>query len=90
MFLIEQSARFRKDLKNYSHDKKKLLELKEIIIHLENAGTVPNKYYPHQLKGEYYGAIECHIESDFLLIWVDTSNNTIKLLRLGSHSSLFK
>jgi mRNA interferase YafQ len=33
--------------------------------------------------------MECHIESDFLLIWIDETANIIKLIRLGSHSELF-
>ena len=33
--------------------------------------------------------MECHIENDTLLIWFDKNNNTIELVRLGSHSELF-
>ena len=33
--------------------------------------------------------MECHIEGDFLLIWVDGQNDIIELIRLGSHSELF-
>ena len=33
--------------------------------------------------------MECHIEGDFLLIWVDEVNNIIELVRLGSHAELF-
>lgn len=90
MYIIEQGSKFRKDLKRYSNDKKKLIALKETIQHLERTGTVPKEYGPHPLKGDYAGALECHIGSDFLLIWVDKNANTIKLLRLGSHSELFK
>ncbi|MEG1523266.1 MAG: type II toxin-antitoxin system YafQ family toxin, partial [Bacteroidales bacterium] len=32
---------------------------------------------------------ECHIEGDFLLIWLDEKNDFIDILRLGSHSELF-
>lgn len=42
------------------------------------------------LAGDYKGCMECHIESDFLLIWLDESNQTIALVRLGTHSELFK
>jgi mRNA interferase YafQ len=31
--------------------------------------------------------MECHIEGDFLLIWID--GEIIDLLRIGSHSELF-
>ena len=34
--------------------------------------------------------MECHIESDFLLIWIDEAARTVSLVRLGSHSELFK
>ena len=34
--------------------------------------------------------MECHIENDTLLIWIDEELNIIKLLRLGSHSELFR
>ena len=33
--------------------------------------------------------MECHIGSDFLLIWIDEKEDVIKLVRLGSHSELF-
>ncbi len=33
--------------------------------------------------------MECHIESDFLLIWFDKNADEVKLVRLGSHSELF-
>ena len=34
--------------------------------------------------------MECHIESDFLLIWIDEQNGIVELVRLGSHSELSK
>ncbi len=34
--------------------------------------------------------MECHIESDFLLIWIDEQKGIVELVRLGSHSELFK
>ena len=42
------------------------------------------------LKGDYSGFMECHVENDFLLIWIDEESNQIRLTRLGSHSELFK
>ena len=47
-------------------------------------------YKPHMLVGEYSGHMECHIENDTLLIWLDKTDNLIKLIRFGSHSELFK
>lgn len=90
MYTIEQSSKFKKDLKRYSHDKEKLIALNDIIKQLEDNGTVSEDYYPHPLKGDYAGTMECHIQSDFLLIWIDKDTHTIKLVRLGSHSELFR
>ena len=42
------------------------------------------------LKGAYKGYMECHIESDLLLIWFDPNTDIIELVRIGSYSELFK
>jgi len=90
MFIIEQSSKFKKDLKRFSHDKKKLIALNDVIKKLEQTGEVQAEYYPHPLKGEYTGIMEFHIQSNFLLLWIDKDTRTIKLVRLGSHFELFK
>lgn len=56
---------------------------------LKDEMAIPPKYKPHILLGDYKGCMECHIEGDFLLIWVDEQNDIIELVRLGSHSELF-
>lgn len=57
---------------------------------LDNEIELPEKYRVHMLKGEYMGCMECHIEGVFLLIWLDVETGIIDVLRLGSHSELFK
>ena len=64
--------------------------LKEALELLEQDGVLPEKYKPHKLIGDYVGFMECHIEGDLLLIWLDPEDNIIKLIRLGTHSQLFK
>lgn len=87
---IVYSSRFKKDLKRYQYQPNKIAALKEILQYLRETGKVKAKYRPHMLVGDYKGCMECHIESDFLLIWLDESNQTIALVRLGTHSELFK
>lgn len=41
------------------------------------------------LTGDYNGCMECHIEGDFLLIWIDPNTDEIDLVWLGSHAELF-
>ena len=57
---------------------------------LENEEPLPPELKPHFLQGEYKGCMECHIESDFLLIWFDEDSGIIELVRLGTYSELFK
>ena len=83
------SGRFKKDLKRYKHDHAKVRALKTVIGHLSKDGRVPPQYKPHHLQGIYAGCMECHIENNFLLIWIDETTDTVKLLRLGTHHELF-
>lgn len=63
--------------------------LNAILKFLQHEQPIPAEYQPHMLHGNYKGCMECHIQSDFLLIWVDPDTDIIELVRLGSHSELF-
>lgn len=83
------SGQFKKDYKRIQHNPKKKVALQVVLELLVNEIPLPANYSPHFLQGKYKGCMECHIESDFLLIWVDEKNDIIELVRLGSHSELF-
>lgn len=85
---LKQTSQFKKDLKRYKHEKK-LESLKTVLHYLCEHGKVPRENRPHFLLGEYKDCMECHVENDFLLIWMDENKGIIKLLRLGSHSEFF-
>ena len=52
---------------------------------------IPIKMKPHKLKGNFKGNWECHIKPDLFIIWFQIEEpRTIKLIRLGSYSDLFK
>ena len=87
---IKLTKQFRKDVKRIKNDPGKLQALNDVLLLLRENGTLPSKYKPHILTGNYKGCMECHIGSDFLLIWLDEQTNVIKLLRLGSHAELFR
>ena len=84
------STQFRKDLKRYRNNPSKLSALHEVLRLLKFEQPIPAQYKPHMLLGRYKGCMECHIGGDFLLIWMDEVNNIIELVRLGTHSELFK
>ena len=53
-------------------------------------GQLPPEYRPHRLHGNYEGCWECHITSDWLLIWQqDDKQLRLILVDTGSHSDLF-
>jgi len=87
---IYLSSQYKKDYKHYKHQLEKLKKLFDILKLLQNGKPIPSINNPHPLKGRYKGCWECHIERDFLLIWIDKENNTIILVRLGSHSELYE
>ena len=87
---FKTSTQYRKDLKRYKNKPAKLEALKEVLKLLKNEQPIPAEFFPHMLSGNYKGCMECHIESDYLLIWVDEHSDTIELVRLGSHSELFR
>lgn len=89
MKTVIYSTRFRKDFKRYHNQPRKLEKLFQVVRMLEEGKTLPSSSRPHLLTGEYAGCMECHVEGDFLLVWVDEQEQVVKLLRLGSHAELF-
>lgn len=90
-YAIEITGKIKKDIKLAQKRGLNVTLLKDVISTLESKGKLPAVYKPHLLKGNYKGLWECHIQSDWLLIW--EQNETIKLItlyRTGTHSDLFK
>ncbi len=85
---IRYTTQFKKDLKRYKNSPDKIAGLHKVLEILRGNGILPREYRPHMLSGGYSGYMECHIENDLLLIWLD--ENIITLVRLGTHSELFK
>ncbi|GHV31439.1 hypothetical protein FACS1894177_06070 [Bacteroidia bacterium] len=90
MKTLHYSTQYKKDFKKYRNQPEKLQKLLKVLIMIENEEELPKELKAHKLAGQYKDCMECHIEGDFLLIWFDENNDIIKILRLGSHSDLFK
>ena len=90
MWEIVYSSRFKKDLKRYQNQPSRITALKTVLKQLRKKGSVAASYKPHMLTGNYKDCMECHVQNDFLLIWIDEAQHQIKLVRLGSHSDLFR
>ncbi|WP_299670205.1 type II toxin-antitoxin system YafQ family toxin [uncultured Polaribacter sp.] len=94
MYFLKESTQFKKDLKKLAKKSKFDLELTfQVleILQISGAKGVPLEMKPHKLKGNYKNNWECHIKPDLLIIWFQIEEDyTIKLVRIGSHSELFK
>ena len=89
MKTIHYSTKAKKDLKKYRSNVQLMTALFDILDKLKKGEKIPSKYKPHELIGTYKDCMECHVGSDFLLIWIDVASDMVEIVRLGSHSELF-
>lgn len=81
--------KFEKDIKRLAKRGKDLTKLRKVVQQLIATEALEEKYKEHSLKGEYSDCQECHIEPDWLLIYM-ISNPHITFIRSGTHADLFK
>jgi mRNA interferase YafQ len=85
---IITTNQFKKDLKRVNKRGKNIDKLETVINILQTEMNLENRYRNHQLTGNWFPYWECHIESDWLLIYQQTQTE-LHLIRTGSHSDLF-
>ncbi|MBM3236419.1 type II toxin-antitoxin system YafQ family toxin [Candidatus Poribacteria bacterium] len=64
-------------------------KIKDVIRKLINEEKLDERYKDHPLRGDYKGCRDCHIESDWILLY-RIYENQIQFLRTGTHSDLFR
>ncbi len=65
-------------------------KFENVVSILRECGRLPAIYRPHKLSGDYDGCWECHIQSDWLLVWEQNDTElTLLFIDTGSHSDLF-
>ncbi len=70
---------------------KDLEKLKKVVRLLVEEQLLPDSYRDHSLVGDWSGYRDCHIESDWLLLYrIDRDEKILTLARTGTHSDLFK
>ena len=87
---IVLSNRFRKDLKLAKKRGLDLDLLDKVVTTPATTQVLDEKYRDHPLSGDYAGFRECHIQSDWLLVYrIDYEEVFLMLSRTGTHSDLF-
>ena len=87
---LKKTSQFRKDLKRIIKRNLNIDLLDEIIQTLREQKPLNPKHRDHALTGDYIGFRECHIQPDWLLIYlIDGKNLVLTASRTGTHSDLF-
>lgn len=87
---VVYSTQAKKDLKRYRNNPPFIHALYEVLSYLVEDKCLPERFKAHHLVGKYRGCLECHIGNDFLLVWIDGNRSEINIVRLGSHSEIFR
>lgn len=84
------TGKFKKSLKLARKRGLDISLLEDIVTMLQNNIPLEEKYRDHELKGKYQGFRECHIQPDWLLIYLKEDGIlTLTLVDTGTQADLF-
>ena len=87
---VSWTGQFKKDYKLARKRNLNIELLDEIIRKLARGEELPKENRDHALSGNWLGYRECHIQSNWLLIYrVEEGVLILTLTRTGTHSDLF-
>jgi mRNA interferase YafQ len=91
MRTVRYTSRFRRDYKREKsgrYGRRLDAELLDAVNLLVEDKPLARRYFDHALTGEWSDHRDCHIRPDLVLIYRKPDDNTLELVRLGSHSEL--
>ncbi len=91
MRTIEWTGQFKRDYKRETkgrHPARLESELFRIVDLLANDLPLDARSRDHSLAGDWKDHRDCHIRPDLVLIYQKPDADTLRLVRLGSHSEL--
>lgn len=88
---VKYSSRFKKGLRLAAKRGLDISLLEQVVEKLKAGIPLEAKYRDHPLSGNYKGYRECHVQSDWLLIYlIEGDILTLTLVDTGTHADLFK
>lgn len=85
------TGKFKKSLKTAKKRGLNIALLNSVVDKLLQGIPLEEKYKDHPLKGNWEGFRECHIQPDWLLIYlVENDILTLTLVDTGTHADLYK
>ena len=86
---IRKTSRYRKSLKKMLKRGKDIKKIGAVVRMLAMGETLPPQYHDHALSGDLAGLRDCHIESDWVLLYsIEDDVLALTLTRTGTHSDL--
>ena len=85
---IVVSTSFRRDVRRATRRGLDVDRLWQIIDMLANGVSLPVNSRPHRVTGNWADCWDCHVASDWLLVWIETSDS-VRLVRTGTHADIF-
>lgn len=89
--LIDDNKYYLKSKEKYLKNNKncKEEELNRVVKALERGIPLPSYYHDHVLNGKLKDIGDCHIRSNWVLLYeIDKRNNIITLLKTGTHTQV--
>lgn len=84
------TGKFKKSLKLAKKRGLNISLMESVVNTLLQGLPLDEKYRDHELKGKYKGFRECHIQPDWLLIYLQEDDIlTLTLVDAGTHADLF-
>lgn len=85
------TGKFKKGLKLAKKRGLDIKLLEDIVDKLQNGIPLEEKHRDHELKGKFKGFRECHIQPDWLLMYlIEDDVLVLTLVDAGTHSDMFK
>lgn len=88
---IDRTGQFKRDFKRESKGRHRSTLNSDLPIALSllaNDEALPERYQDHALSGDWADHRDCHIKPDLVLVYRKPDDETLQLVRLGSHSEL--
>ena len=88
---LKFTSAFKKAYKRSQKRGLNIQKLDAIIDELRQGNPLPAKYHDHALTGKMSCFRECHIQPDWLLVYmIENDILTLTLVDTGSHADIFK
>ena len=90
-YRLQPTSKFRTDIKLLKKRGYDLSLLKDVVAKPANGETLSEQYHDHPLKGNRKGYRDCHIQSDWVLIYkIDNDILTLILSETGTHADILE